>query len=68
MSWIGLDSDLYEDRQAIQKAIVNTINGITTIVIKAGVIPSAFGSIVEAYILVCQTVIDMLTKLDKNNS
>lgn len=67
MSWIGLDSDLYEDRQAKQKANVNTINGMATMVIKAGVIPSSFEFIVEAR--VCQsTVINMLTKLDKNTS
>lgn len=62
MSCTGLDSDLYEDRHAKQKANINTINGMATIVIKAGVIPSSFELIVEAYM--CQIVINILTKLD----
>lgn len=62
MSCTGLDSDVYEGRHAKQKANINTINGMTTIVIKAGVIPSSFEFIVEAYI--CQAVITIFTKPD----
>ena len=62
MSWTGLDSDLYEDRHAKQKANINTINGMATIVIKAGAIPSSFELIVEAHMY--QAVKTILTKLD----
>ena len=64
MSWTGLDSDVYEGRHAKQKANINTINDMTTIVIKAGVIPSSFEFIVEAYHNYIQAVITIFTKPD----